>query len=162
MHDVGLAAAIHHLGWVDHGEPAEEQPFMIRSCETYVPGVRHAIRFPEAAKIGLPLNHEEFRRRYCECAFCAGSFDNGKHPLDLLLGAQTITMRNGQQRRTPTSQGVGANTWHYLLSRRLEIKAFSNEPAATVIAGDIERAASLNRVADATRLGHLASELGAA
>lgn len=161
MHDVGLAAATHHLGWVDHGEPAEEQGFMMRSCQTYVPGIRHCVRFPDAWKIGGPLLEKEYRDWYCECTFCSGLFAQGSHPLELLLESRTITFKNGRVRETPTSQSVGANTWHYLLSRRLEIQAFSADSVATVIAQDMERAASLNRGGDARRLERLASELRA-
>jgi hypothetical protein len=61
---------------------------------------------------------------------------------------------------TPTAQAVGANTWHYLLSRRQEVNDFSNASAADVIARDIERAAALNRSsADVLRLEGLASHL---
>jgi hypothetical protein len=162
LHEVGLAAATHHLGWVDHGEPSEEQAFMIRSCQTYVPGVRHCVRYPEASKLGRPLNADEYRERYCECDFCTGAFKAGDHPLDWLLESRTITMKNGRERPTPTSQAVGANTWHYLLSRRLEVQAFSASSPSDVIERDIERASALNRGGDASRLEHLATELKSA
>lgn len=135
---------------------------MIRSCQTYVPGVRHSVRFPEASKLGRRLTDDEYRERYCECAFCTGFFEAGDHPLDWLLASQTITMKNGRERPTPTSQAVGANTWHYLLSRRLEVQAFSAESASDVIARDIERASALNHGGDASRLEHLATELKSA
>jgi hypothetical protein len=162
LHEVGLAAATHHLGWVDHGEPSEEQAFMIRSCQTYVPGVRHCVRYPEASKFGRQLNADEYRERYCECDFCTGVFKAGDHPLDWLLESRTITMKNGRERLTPTSQAVGANTWHYLLSRRLEVQAFSASSPSDVIERDIERASALNRGGDASRLEHLATELKSA
>ena len=162
LHEVGLAAATHHLGWVDHGEPSEEQAFMIRSCQTYVPGVRHCVRYPEASKLGRQLNADEYRERYCECDFCTGVFKAGDHPLDWLLESRTITMKNGRERLTPTSQAVGANTWHYLLSRRLEVQAFSASSPSDVIERDIERASALNRGGDASRLEHLATELKSA
>ena len=63
LHEVGLAAATHHLGWVDHGKPSEEQAFMMRSCQTYVPGVRHCVRFPEASRLGGSLTADEYRDR---------------------------------------------------------------------------------------------------
>jgi hypothetical protein len=162
LHEVGLAAATHHLGWVDHGEPSEEQAFMMRSCQTYVPGVRHCVRFPEASRLGGSLTADEYRDRYCECDFCTGIFKAGDHPHDWLLESRTITMKNGRERLTPTSQAVGANTWHYLLSRRLEVQAFSAASASDVIGRDIERASALNRGGDASRLEHLATELKSA
>ncbi len=162
LHEVGLAAATHHLGWVDHGEPSEEQAFMMRSCQTYVPGVRHCVRFPEASRLGGSLTADEYRDRYCECDFCIGIFKAGDHPHDWLLESRTITMKNGRERLTPTSQAVGANTWHYLLSRRLEVQAFSAASASDVIGRDIERASALNRSGDASRLEHLATELKSA
>ncbi len=162
LHEVGLAAATHHLGWVDHGEPSEEQAFMMRSCQTYVPGVRHCVRFPEASRLGGSLTADEYRDRYCECDFCTGIFKAGDHPHDWLLELWTITMKNGRERLTPTSQAVGANTWHYLLSRRLEVQAFSAASASDVIGRDIERASALNRGGDASRLEHLATELKSA
>jgi hypothetical protein len=162
LHDVGLAAVVHHLGWVDRGQPAEEQGPAMRSCQIYVPGVRHCVRFAEAARLGRQLDAREYAERYCECVFCAGFFQTDEHPLDLLLEAQTVVMKNGRERQVPTSRSVGANTWHYLLSRRLEVKAFSDRPATEVIATDIERASSLMRDADVTRLSHLARELKSA
>ena len=161
MHDVGLAAATHHLGWVDHGEPAEEQGFRLRSCQSYLPGVRHAVRFPDAWKMGGPLAKEEYEKWYCECTFCIGLYAEGTHPLELLLESRTVTMKNGRVQETPTSQAVGANTWHYLLSRRLEVQAFSADSVASVIGRDIERAAALKRSGDVSRLEHLATELKA-
>jgi hypothetical protein len=162
LHEAGLSAAIHHLGWVDHGEPAEEQGFSMRSCQTYVPGVRHCVRSPEANHLGRPLGADEYRNNYCECDFCTGVFEMGDHPLDWLLESQTIVMKNDRERQTPTSRAVGANTWHYLLSRRLEVQAFSANSVSEVIRRDIERAYSLKRGADATRLEHLATELRSA
>lgn len=159
LHDAGLAAAVHHLGWVDHGEPAEEQGFRIRSCQTYVPGVRHCVRFDSAEKLGRHLTADEYGQWYCECTFCQGLYDMGDHPFDWLLDSRAIVMRNGQERLTPTAQAVGANTWHFLLSRRNEIEAFSRHAAAEVIRTDMERAAALNRDGDVTRLDGLAQRL---
>lgn len=162
LHDAGLAAMTHHLGWVDKGEPAEEQGFMLRSCQTYVPGVRHCLRFRDANDIGRPLSAEEYAKRYCECNFCLGAFDAGQHPLDLLLEAQVVVFSNGAERATPTARAVGANTWHYLWSRRLEIEAFSELRASDVIARDVERAAALARTGDSDRLQRLAAGLRSA
>lgn len=162
LHDVGLAAVMHHLGWVDKGEPAEEQRFMMRSCQTYVPGVRHALRFREAAEIGRALEASEYAQRYCECTFCVGSFDAGQHPLDLLLEDQVVVLSNGRRQPIPTSRAVAANTWHYLLSRRLEVEAFSEAPAVDVIRRDIERAGLLADGRHSDRLRHLANELRSA
>jgi len=147
---------------VDKGEPAEEQRFMMRSCQTYVPGVRHSIRFREAEDLGRSLGAVEYAERYCECTFCTGSFGAGEHPLDLLLEAQVIELSNGRERLIPTGRAVTANTWHYLLSRRREVEAFSQRPAAEVIERDIERAAQLAGRRDSARLGRLASGLRSA
>lgn len=162
LHDVGLSAITHHLGWVDKGEPAEEQRFMMRSCQTYVPGVRHSIRFREAEDLGRSLSALEYAERYCECTFCVGSFDAGQHPLDLLLEAQVVVLSSGQERLIPTSRAVTANTWHYLLSRRREVDALSKRPAVEVLEEDIDRATRLAGPRDSIRLGRLASELRSA
>jgi len=71
-------------------------------------------------------------------------------------------MKNGKEREIPTARSVGANTWHFLLSRRNEVEAFSARPAVEVIEQDIERASALKRGSDAARLGHLADELKSA
>ena len=162
LHDVGINAVAHHLGWVDKGEPAEEQRFMLRSCQTYVPGVRHCQRFPQATQSGRNLDAQQYAERYCECSFCAGSFAAGQHPLDLLLEDELVVFSNGRNRRTPTSRAVAANTWHYLLSRRLEVKAFSELPAAEVIERDIVRATALAGDRDKERLRRLANEIKSA
>lgn len=162
LHDVGLASMTHHLGWVDKGGPMTEQSFAMRSCQTYVPGVRHCVRFDEADALGRHLDADEYAERYCECAFCAGMFQRGLHPFDLLLETQTVVMKNGNEREIPTSQSVGANTWHFLLSRRNEVNAFSTLPSVEVIEQDIGRASALKRSSDAARLGHLATELKSA
>ncbi|MDQ6879438.1 MAG: hypothetical protein M3082_17430 [Candidatus Dormibacteraeota bacterium] len=162
LHDVGVGAVAHHLGWVDKGEPAAEQRFMLRSCQTYVPGVRHCQRFPQASQSGRGLDAQQYAERYCECSFCAGSFAAGQHPLDLLLEDELVNFSNGQSRRTPTSRAVAANTWHYLLSRRLEIQAFSERPAAEVIEQDIARATALAGDRDKERLRRLANEIKSA
>jgi hypothetical protein len=159
LHSVGLAAATHHLGWVDNGEPAEERRGAIRSCRLYVPGVRHCLRFPEARQLAENLSAEEYLQHFCDCTLCAGFLSEGGHPFEWLLEAQKITYGKSE-RMTPTAQAVGANTWHYLLSRRQEVNDFSNASAADVIARDIERAAALNRSsADVLRLEGLASHL---
>lgn len=162
LHEFGLAAATHHLGWTDNAEPITKPFFGGRSCQTYVPGVRHSLRFPEASKIGRSLDQTTYAERYCECRFCVGSFDAGQHPLDLLLESQIVVQSNGRERQMPTSRAIGTNTWHYLLSRRLEIQAFSEFSASDVIERDIERAATLNGTREATRLVRLASELKSA
>lgn len=162
LHDVGLASVTQHLGWVDKGEPVAEQSFALRSCRTYVPGVRHCVRFHEADALGRDLDADEYAERYCECTFCAGMFQRGQHPFELLLETQTVVMKNGREREIPTSQSVGANTWHFLLSRRNEVNAFSTRPAVAVIEDDIERASALKRGTDAARLSHLATELKSA
>lgn len=162
LHEVGIAAVAHHLGWVDKGELGEDKPFMIRSCNTYVPGVRHSIRFREASDAGRSLTEEEYVDAYCECGFCSGVLNSGGHPMDLLLESETRHLSNGQERQTPTSRAVGANTWHFLLSRRLEVQAFSERSAVNVIERDIERAAKLNRASDAAQLRHLATNLRSA
>lgn len=160
--DVGLASITHHLGWVDKGEPLAEQTFAMRSCQTYVPGVRHCVRFQEADALGRDLNADEYAERYCECTFCAGMFESGHHPFELLLETQTVVMRNGREREIPTARSVGANSWHFLLSRRNEVQAFSAHPVIEVIEQDIERASALKRGSDAARLGQLADELKSA
>lgn len=162
LHDVGLASMTHHLGWVDKGEPVAEQTFALRSCQTYVPGVRHCVRFHEADALGRELDADQYAERYCECRFCAGMFKSGQHPFELLLETQTVLMKSGREREIPTARSVGANTWHFLLSRRNEVQAFSARPAVQVIEDDIERASALKRGSDAVRLGHLADELKSA
>ena len=162
LHDIGLSALTHHLGWVDKGEPAQEQKFALRSCQTYVPGVRHSLRFKRANDLGRHLDSSEYQQRYCDCNFCAGAFEAGEHPLDVLLEDQVVPFADGRNRRIPTSRAVTTNTWHYLLSRRLEIEAFSERSAAEVIQRDIERAAALAGQADTERLNRLAEELRSA
>ena len=145
---VGVAGIAHHLGWVDNGEPAQELGGFARSCRTYVPGVRGVMRFHDAHRCGRDLDAPEYRDRYCECAFCAGLFARGMHPLDVLLADQQV----GQStRRTPTSQATGANFWHYLLARSSEVQAFSEGAVDDVIARDIERAARLAGAEQASR-----------
>jgi hypothetical protein len=162
LHDVGISAIAHHLGWVDKGDPAQEQDFMLRSCRTYVPGVRHSVRFEEANNLGRPLSKDEFVQLYCECTFCLGALEAGQSPLDLLLEEQTIVLSNGRERRIPTGRAVTANTWHYLLSRRLEVQQFSASPAAEVIGRHIARADDLAGRRSSSRLGDLAAQLQSA
>ena len=69
---------------------------------------------------------------------------------------------NGRERQTPTSRAVTLNTWHYLLSRRQEVEAFSTRPAVQVIDDDVTRAAALTGGRDTARLRRLAEELHAA
>ena len=126
------------------------------------PGVRHSVRFREAEALGQELDAELYAERYCGCTFCAGMFQAGQHPFELLLETQTVEMKNGRKRQIPTSRSVGANTWHFLLSRRTEVEAFSTHSAVQVIEKDIDRASALNRGNDVARLGQLAAELESA
>jgi hypothetical protein len=112
--------------------------------------------------LGRPLDSTAYAERYCECAFCSGSFANGQHPLDLLLEDQYVAFKDGRGRRTPTGRAVALNTWHYLLSRRNEIRAFSEGPALEVIEVDVARAAALVGGYDTDRLRRLATELRSA
>lgn len=59
LHDAGMAAIVHHLGWVDKGEPAVDQGFMVRSCQTYVPGLRRSVRFRQTTELGRRLHAAE-------------------------------------------------------------------------------------------------------
>ena len=161
LHHAGIAALVHHLGWVDRGEPAEQSGGGPRSCQTYVPSVRHCLRFDRAYQLGRSLDPCAYTERYCGCAFCAGAFANGQHPLDLLLEQQTVTVGTSQ-RHTPTARAVALNTWHHLLSRREEIEAFNAHPAVEVIDRDIRRAAALTGNRDTGRFRRLADELRAA
>jgi hypothetical protein len=157
----GVGAVAHHLGWVDHGEPAEQRSGGPRSCQTYVPGVRHCVRFKQAHQLGAHLDRDGYTALYCECEFCTGAFENGTHPLTLLLEEYMIPTGRGGTRATPTPRSEELNTWHHLFARRNEIRAFSEHAAADVIARDIQRAAALARPDDAARLQHLIRELGA-
>jgi len=159
LHDIGISAVVHHMGWVDKGEPADENRGGLRSCQTYVPGVRHCVRFDTARALGRQLEAAAYMERFCNCTFCSGSFDAGQHPLDLLLEDRVVHMRNRPDRLTPTSRAVALNTWHYLLARRQEIEAFSAHPAVDVLATDIDRAAALAGGRESDRLRRLAEEL---
>jgi hypothetical protein len=160
LHSVGISALVHHMGWVDKGEPADQVRGGLRSCQTYVPGIRRTVRFARARELGRDLDDRTYVERYCECTFCTGSFDAGQHPLDLLLEDHLIQFRNGRDQRTPTGRAVGLNTWHYLLSRRIEVQAFSDASAVEVIQRDVERAAALAGRADSERLRRLATGIG--
>lgn len=162
LHGFGISALIHNLGWVDKGEPAETTSGGLRSCRTYVPGLRHSVPFVTAFDLGRPLDADTYVQRYCECSFCAGSFESGQHPLDLLLEDELIIFKNGRNRRTPTSRATGVNTWHFLLSRHLEVERFSNQPAADVLKQDIERTAALAGRGETFGLRRLADRLAAA
>ena len=159
--EAGVGAVAHHLGWVDHGEPAEQRSGGPRSCQAYVPGVRHSLRFSQAHQLGAHLDQATYTTLYCECEFCTGAFENGTHPLTLLLEEHMIPAGRGGTRATPTARSEELNTWHHLFSRRKEIRAFSDHGAAEVVARDIQRAAALARPEDAARLQHLIRELGA-
>lgn len=158
LHQVGIAGVVHHLGWVDKGEIASHSRGGIRSCQTYLPGLRHCTRFDEAERLGRNLNREIYLEKYCDCVFCTAVFDEGQHPLDLLLEDQLVKI--GQRRRTPTSRATTANTWHYLNSRRQEVDAFSTRSAVDVVEGDIARAVAL--AGQATLLKRLAAGLRSA
>lgn len=157
LHDLGVDALVHHLGWVDRGEPAQQTGGGPRSCQTYVPGIRRTIRFDRAETLGRALNQAEYTDRFCSCNFCTGAFGAGQHPLDLLLESQTIEDKRGRQRLTPTGRATSLNTYHYLHARRQEIEAFSNGPASEVVQQDIERAYSLAGVPESERLKRIAS-----
>jgi len=159
LHDIGLAAVVHHMGWLDKGEPADERRGGLRSCQTYVPGVRHCLRFDKARNLGYSLDAATYTERFCNCTLCTGFFDAGQHPLDLLLEDEIVHFSNGQDRSTPTGRAVGLNTWHYLLARRQEVEAFSAAPVVAVLARDIERAAALAGGHESARLRRLAEGL---
>ena len=153
LRDAGVSAVAHHLGWIDKGQPADLSRGGIRSCQTYVPGVRHSVRFERARELGGNLGGTEFADLFCDCTLCTGFFENGQHPLDLLLEEMRITWGNGT-RRTPTSRAVGFNEWHFLLARRAEIEAFSREPALEVVQADMARC---GRLADQVEVDRLAA-----
>ncbi|MGD0409786.1 MAG: hypothetical protein ABSB34_12460 [Candidatus Limnocylindrales bacterium] len=159
LHDYGISAVVHHMGWIDKGEPADQVRGGLRSCQTYVPGIRRCVRFARAYDLGRSLDDVAYAERYCDCAFCVGSFDAGQHPLDLLLEDQTVRFQNGCDRPTPTSRAIGLNTWHYVLSRRQEVGAFSANSAIDVLERDIQRAAALAGHSDSERLRRLATGL---
>jgi len=159
LHDVGIAAVTHTLGWVDRGEPAHETGGGPRSCNTYVPAVRQCLRFERAYELGRSLEATQYSQLYCACAFCSGAFEAGEHPLDLLLEEDTVSMGRGRERGTPTSRAAALNTWHYALSRRQEIEAFSGQPAMEVIERDLQRAAALAGIRGTDRLRRLADGL---
>lgn len=163
LHDLGVSAVVHHLGWVDKGEPAGRTRGGLRSCQVYVPGLRHCVRFDQALDLGGDLDRDTYIERFCECAFCFGALTEGQHPLDLLLEDQFVPYEGGARgRRTPTSRAVTLHTWHYLLSRRLEIQAFSMRSAIEVIERDMERAAALSGKRAIDRLRPLAAQLRSA
>jgi len=160
LHDVGIDAFVHHLGWVDKGEPAHEHGGGPRSCQTYVPGIRHTVRFDRARVLGYHLGAAEYAENYCQCDICVGTFKANQHPLDLLLEEHPVLNMGGRQ--TPTGRAAELNTWHYLISRRQEVEAFSARSASDVVARDMERAAALAGVHESNRLRRLAAEVGAA
>jgi len=160
LHDVGMAAVVHHLGWVDRGDPAHQTGGGPRSCQTYVPGVRRTTRFDLAEGLGRGLSPTEYRDLYCSCNFCTGALDAAEHPLDLLLESQTITDKGGRSRLTPTGRATALNTWHYLHSRRQEVQRFSREAAGDVVRADIERASALAGRPEGERLRRIVSGLG--
>lgn len=158
LHDLGIDTFVHHLGWVDKGEPAAETGGGPRSCQTYAPGVRHTIRFDRARELGYELNAEEYLDRYCRCDVCSGAFDAKEHPLDLLLEEQPV--KNMPGRMTMTGRAEELNTWHFLIARRQEMEAFASRPAPDVVTEDAERATALAGVRERDRLRRLAEGLG--
>lgn len=160
LNELGVAAVAHALGWIDKGQPADLARGGIRSCQTYVPGVRRPLRFDRARELGGALGASAYADLFCDCRLCEGFFENGQHPLDLLLEETLIKWGNGT-RRTPTSRAIGFNTWHYLLARRAEIEAFSRRPARDVVEGDMDRSARLAGQVDAARLAAIARTLTA-
>lgn len=157
LHDLGIDTFVHHLGWVDKGEPADQHGGGPRSCSTYVPGIRHTIRFDRARALGDSLDATEYIERYCSCDICVGTFEGREHPLDVLLEEHPV--RNMANRQTPTGRASELNHWHYLIARRQEVEAFSAEPAVDVVARDMERAAALAGVPESNRLRRLADGL---
>ncbi len=160
LHDLGIGIFVHHLGWVDKGESADERSGGPRSCQTYVPGIRHTIRFDRARGLGYHLGAADYVGRYCGCDICVGAFEAEQHPLDLLLEEHPVSNMAGRQ--TPTGRAAELNTWHYLIARQQEVEAFSGQPASEVVARDMERAASLAGAHESNRLRRLAVEVGAA
>lgn len=160
LHDLGMAAAVHHLGWVDRGDPARQSGGGPRSCQTYAPGVRRTIRFDRAESLARGLSATEYADLYCSCNFCVGALDAGENPLDLLLESQTLTDKRGRPRLTPTGRAAALNTWHYLHARRQEVERFSEDAAVAVMQADIERASALAGPPEGERLQRIASGLG--
>jgi len=160
LHNLGMAAVVHHLGWVDRGEPAHQTGGGPRSCQTYVPGVRRTIRFDRAYTLGHGLSVDEYADLFCSCTFCIGAMEAGEHPLDLLLESHTITDKRGRSRLTPTGRATALNTWHYLHARRQEVERFSREAAGDVVRADIERASALAGSPEGERLRRIVSGLG--
>jgi hypothetical protein len=154
LHDLGIDTFVHHLGWVDKGEPAAEPGGGPLSCRTYVPGIHHTITFDRAWDLGHRLNASEYVERYCSCDICVGILEGKQHPLDVLLEAEPVpSMRN---RKTPTGRAEELNHWHYLIARRQEVEAFSTQPAVDVVVRDTERAAALAGAPASDRLRRLA------
>jgi hypothetical protein len=116
------------------------------------------LRFVPSGDLGRPLSPAEFAARYCECSFCIGAFESNEHPLDLLLEDHEIKIGNAT-RKTPTSRAVGANSWHFLLSRRLEVESFDRYAAMDVVRRDIERAEELSGRGATERLRRLMDDL---
>jgi hypothetical protein len=159
LHELGLAAIAHTLSWTDSGEPAvKEGGGGPRACRTYVPGVRYCLPFSRAHWLGRPLDRDEYVSHYCDCGFCLGAFEEGLHPLDLLLEESEIRVGRGS-RRTPTQAAIKLNTWHYAFARRGEQQAFSALPARDVILRDMERAQFLTGQDGAEHLQRIAGRL---
>ncbi len=120
LHDVGLASVTHQL-WMGGQGRTDDRAGL---CDAFVPDVcarRTAVRsLSEAKRLSGDLTLDKYAERYCECAPCRGMLHAGQQPFNLLLETQTVPLSNGQERQTPASRSVGANTWHFLTSRRNE------------------------------------------
>jgi hypothetical protein len=156
------SAVVHHLGWVDKGELPQPSGRGLPSSQTYVPGLRRSRRFDRARELGRLLDAAAYAERYCQCSFCGEAFASGQHPLDLLLEEKLIPFKNGRVRQTPTGRALAVNTWHYLLSRRQEIEALSDQPAVDVLRRDIKGGVALAGGSEMDHLHRLANKLPAA
>lgn len=156
----GVSGILHPIRWVDNGEPAKESAGGRRSCQVYVLGLHAAVRFNDARDLARELNEETYLRLFCNCFICAGAFNSGHHPLDLLLEAQPIRGPRGGTRLTPTSRALLIHSWHFLSARRAEVSSFVGRSAAAVVTADFERAVAL--AGSAPHLQILATRVGAA
>jgi hypothetical protein len=161
MHDIGLHSITHPLNWIDHGGTFKSAGFANRSCRTYAPALRRPIRFGDARELAGGFEVDEYHEMYCDCIYCTGLYSEGHHPFEELLDTRVV-QKGTRSVTEPTPGAVAANNWHFLLSRRSEVHAFSAEPAVDVIARDIERATKLHRGPDAARLSQIASLLKSA
>ena len=156
----GISGLLHPIRWVDNGDPAKEASGGLRSCQIYVPGLHAPMRFKDAARLAQGMTQSEYLRLFCDCFICRGAFENGQHPLDLLLEEQEVPGPRGGTRMTPTGRALLVHTWHFLAARRAEVRRFGERPATEVLGEDFERAVSL--AGTAPHLGRLAELIGAA